>query len=279
MTTPRTPTGDARPGLQAFLLLDAVVRLFVWWSPLALTAAAFAHWRLWPAGSPLDGDLRTAWAWGQAAGQFAIAYNLLYVAHLLVLRLPIPTPREGSYRCAPGARPDRQLLYSALLATLTKARMQAPFPGFLVFHAASLPPLSWLMGRVFGPRSRSASVTEPTILDPHLVEVGRNVVIGFGTTIAAHYQEHDRVHLRRTIIEDDVLIGGHAALSGVHVKRGAVIGAGSIVLPGSVVGENEYWSGNPARRRAVLPPVGQRDGPTPPDPAAGTGAAAPGTPG
>jgi len=276
MTTPPPPTGDARFGLQALLFLDAVVRLFVWWSPLALTAAAFAHWRLWPAGSPLDGDLRTAWAWGQAAGQFAVVYNLLYVAHLLALRWPIPTPREGSYRCVPGERPDRQLLYSALLSTLTKARMQAPFPGFLVFHAANLPPLSWLMGRVFGPRSRSAYVTDPAILDPHLVEVGRNVVIGFGTTIAAHYQERDCVHLRRTVIEDDVLIGGHAAMAGVHLKRGAVIGAGSILLPGSVVGENEYWSGNPARRRAVLPPVGQRGETAPPPPAAGGDDAPPG---
>ena len=99
---------------------------------------------------------------------------------------------------------------------------------------------------------------DPCIIDPHKVSVGRSVTIGFGTTIAAHYQQRDAVYFKRTIIEDDVLIGGHVAMAGVHVKRGAVIGAGSIVLPESEIGENEYWSGNPARRRSVLPPPGER---------------------
>lgn len=93
------------------------------------------------------------------------------------------------------------------------------------------------------------SVIEPGILDPHLVTIGRNVVIGFGSCIAGHFQDRDRVVIRETIIEDDVLIGAMSAMSGVHIKRGAIIGAGSILMPGTVVGEGEFWSGNPARRR------------------------------
>jgi acetyltransferase-like isoleucine patch superfamily enzyme len=118
---------------------------------------------------------------------------------------------------------------------------------------ANLPPLKWLMDSIFGPKSKSCYVTDPCILDPSHVTIGRNVVIGFGTTLAAHFQEQDAVLIKQTIIEDDVLIGGHCAISGVHIQRGAVIGAGSVVLPGSMIGPGEYWSGNPARRRREAP--------------------------
>ena len=248
---------DPKLGLQLLLLLDVFVRLFVWCSSLALTVALFTRLKAWPDRQFAGADLGLAWLWGQKLGQLVLLYNLIYIAHLLVLRLLIPTPKEGRYD-ARGGKLDRQVLCSGLLSTLTKARLQAPFPAFLVFHVANLPPMSWLMGPIFGPQSRSCYVTDPCIPDPHLVNIGRNVVIGFGSAIAAHFQEGDFVHIRRTVIEDDVLIGGFSGMAGVHIKKGAVIAGGSILLPGSVIGENEYWSGNPARRRRVLPPPGQR---------------------
>ena len=255
--TPTKPH-DPKLGLQGFLLLDGSVRLFIWWSSIALTVAACTALESWSEAALIGADLATAWHLCAKFGELVILYNFIYVAELVILRLPIPTPKEGRYEVGPGKKLGRQLLYSALIAALTKARYDAPFPGFLVFHIANLPPMRWLMGPIFGPKSRSCYVAEPTITDPHLVTIGRNVVIGLGSTIAAHYQEQDDIIIKRTIIEDDVLIGGHVAMAGVHVKRGAVIGAGSIVLPGSAIGENEYWSGNPARRRRTRPsPVGR----------------------
>jgi hypothetical protein len=250
---------DHRPGLQAFLFLDGLIRLFIWFSSIALTTALFTACDAWPAETMIGADLSAAWHWGQKLTHLVLLFNLFYVAHLIVLRLLIPTPREGRYETGPDQKLDRQLIYSALIATLTKARYAAPFPGFLVFHIANLPPMRWLMNPIFGPKSCSCYVTDPCIVDPHLVTIGRNVVIGLGATIGAHYQERDALVIKRTTIEDDVVIGALSAMSGVHVKRGAVIAAGAIVLPGSVVGENEYWSGNPARRRRRLPQPGQRE--------------------
>ena len=250
------PHGDQRGGLRWFLVLDLFTRLFIWSAALMLTAAAFSALRLWPSGSPFTADLQQAWRWSAAAGRFIILFNLIYVAELVVLRLPIPTPREGRYDTSRRV-PDRQVFWSCLLAVLTKARYEAPFPGFLVFHFANLPPLAWLMGPVFGPRSRSAYVIDPHVLDPHLVTLGRNVVIGFNATVAGHYQERDAVVFKRTIIEDDVLVGGHAVIfGGVHIRGGSMIGAGAVVLPGTIVGPNEFWAGVPARKIRDLPPVG-----------------------
>ena len=48
-------------------------------------------------------------------------------------------------------------------------------------------------------------------------------------------------------IDDDVFIGAHCIiLKGVHIGKGAVIGAGAVVTKD--VGNGEVWAGNPARR-------------------------------
>jgi len=248
---------DPRQALQGFLILDVIVRLFIWCTAFVLATAAFSALGAWPGQGLLDANLRSAVQWGWRVALWIIVFNVIYVAELVILRLPIPTPREGRY--ATNVRwPDRQVLWSCLVALLSKARLEAPFPGFLVFHLANLPPLRWLMGPVFGPKSRSCYVTDPRIIDPHLVSVGRNVVIGFNATVAGHYQERDAVVFKRTIIEDDVIVGGHVGIAGgAHIKPGAVIGAGSVVLPNTVVGANEFWWGVPARRVRDLGPLEQ----------------------
>lgn len=247
---------DIRSGLRLALLADALIRLFIWSNAFIVTASAFTRFGLWPQSDPLRMTWDTAGLWGMRLSLFAVIYNLVYVAHLIVLRLLIPTPREGRYSVKPGQRPPMPVVWSCFIGALTKARLDPPFPAFLVLHVANLPPMCWLMNRLFGPRSQSCFYTEPYVLDPHLVEIGRNVVLGFNATLAGHYVERDVVVYKRTIIEDNVVVGGDVKiLGGVHVKCGAVIGAGSVLLPNTIVGENEFWWGVPARKFRTLGPA------------------------
>lgn len=242
---------DSKNSLMLFLVLDGFIRLLIWYSSLAMAVGLFTWFERWPQGPLVGATYDQAWVWGARLGEVILLFNVCYLAHLVVLRLLIPTPKPGRYEIGPGKKLDRQLLWASLIATLTKARYEAPFPGFLVFHLANLPPMKWLMAPVFGPKSKSCYVTDPKIIDPYAVTVGRNVTIGMDAIISGHYQDKGVVVLQPTIIEDDVVIGALAAMAGVHVKRGAVIGAGSILMPGAVVGEGELWSGNPARRRRI----------------------------
>ncbi|MCK6457731.1 MAG: hypothetical protein L6Q92_14520 [Phycisphaerae bacterium] len=247
---------DPRLAIRGFLLIDLSARLFIWSTAFALACGLFTRWNAWPECGPIGADMSTAWQWGRALTNWTLLYNLIYVVLLLLLRLPVPTPREGRYSTQAGQPLDRQLVWSALQAVLTKARLEAPFPAFLVFHVCNLPPMCWIVGRIFGPRTKSCPIAEPQVLDPAMVTIGRNVVIGFGATLTGHVQERDAVTLRRTVIEDDVLVGGHSVIpGGVHVRRGAMIGAGAIVMPDTVIGENEFWAGIPAKKLRDLPPV------------------------
>jgi hypothetical protein len=252
---------NMRTALWGFLLLDIWVRLTLWSTSLWLTTAAFHAMDAWPAGNPLGSDLGVTRLWAVRISQWVLLFNVVYLLLLLLVRLPIPTPREGVYPTNKPGLPDRQLIWATLLGVLTKARYQAPFPGFLVFHLANLPPLCWLASRIFGPKSASCYVTEPEVLDPFLVEIGRNCIIGYGAVIAGHMQEPDKVTIRRTVIEDDVLVGGKTLImAGVRLGQGCVIGARSFILPGTVVGPHEFWAGSPAKKIGMVRQEGTPQG-------------------
>jgi acetyltransferase-like isoleucine patch superfamily enzyme len=68
---------------------------------------------------------------------------------------------------------------------------------------------------------------------PEAISIGNNCAIGLRTTIFAHFYSGPRrssEHARPVTIEEDVFIGPHCLiLPGVHIGRGAVIQAGTVV--------------------------------------------------
>lgn len=81
-------------------------------------------------------------------------------------------------------------------------------------------------------------------------EIGKRVFLSHNTcTINDEFKNHivnyDSSAWGRLIIEDDVIVGSGCVLFPVTIKKGAIIGAGSVVTRD--VGENEVWYGNPAK--------------------------------
>jgi hypothetical protein len=254
-SAPARKSRNTAPALRGFLALEAVIRLLIWQLALVFTIALMTALRDWPAESIIGADLQTAARWSGTLVRFVLIFNVIYLCILLVLRALLPAPREGDYSIAASGRISWNMFSWALLGILVKAKHQAPFPAFLVFHIANLPPLCWLVTRIFGPHSRSVLVLDPPVPDPHLTEIGRNVVVGNMTSIIAHSHYRDHIEVRKTVIEDDVMIGAHSLIyGGCTIKRGAVVYGGSIVRPNTVIGENEAWGGVPARKIKDLPP-------------------------
>lgn len=87
------------------------------------------------------------------------------------------------------------------------------------------------------------------------ITIGNNVLIGSGAMIAdndahpIHYAERDiasKVKMAAVQIDDDVFIGARSIiLKGVHIGRGAVVGAGSVVTKN--VPAMAIVAGNPAK--------------------------------
>ena len=83
-----------------------------------------------------------------------------------------------------------------------------------------------------------------------LIEIGRNVTLAPRVHILAHDASTKRklnyAKLGLTTIADDVFIGaGAIVLPGITIKKGSIVGAGSVVT--SDVPENAVVAGNPAK--------------------------------
>lgn len=242
--------------LRSFFLLDGLIRIFIWYSSIGLTFVLFNWLAVWPTGSPIGGDLGTVWTWAERIAHWVMAYNVIYLLHLLILRLLIPTIKEGRYDFAGKGGIQLHLVWASLVAVLIRARYEAPFPGFLVYHIANLPPFCWLVNRILGPKSRSVFVLDPPMPDPDFTEIGRNVTIGWGTSLTAHIHDREGVTIKKIVVEDDVMIGAEVLIyGGVTIKRGAIVFGGAVVPPFTVIGENEAWGGVPARKIKDMPPL------------------------
>jgi hypothetical protein len=253
---PIAPPKSQNPSvaLQLVLLLDIFVRTMIWAiamsvTLLVLSRTAFVRTASWETLKTWSG----AWACATTFTNFILLFNVAYVLTLVIVRLPFPSPQSGVYRTDRGL--DRNIILSGFLGVLTKARFHAPFPAFLVGQIASIMPFRWLLSRTMGPRTRSSFFLDPNVIDPWGTQIGKNVTIGFGSTITCHLQERDYIIIDRVVIEDDVSIGAYAGISGgVHIKRGAVIEPYAAIKPRTVVGEYEFWGGRPAYLKATLRP-------------------------
>jgi hypothetical protein len=72
----------------------------------------------------------------------------------------------------------------------------------------------------------SAISSDLSIYDPHLVEIGQNVVIGMKSTIVPHYIVHGKLYLGK-----------------VSIGEGSLVGAGASIIAGSTIGKNVKING------------------------------------
>lgn len=86
------------------------------------------------------------------------------------------------------------------------------------------------LGMEIGEYSALALMVTPDVMFPERIQIGRNCVIGFNTTILCHEYLVDEYRIGDVIIGDEVLIGANVTiLPGVTIGDRAVVGAGAIV--------------------------------------------------
>ena len=122
---------------------------------------------------------------------------------------------------------------------------------FMVIQIARYTPFlfvkSWLyrtfLGMKVGAETSFALMVMLDVMFPEKIQVGRNTVIGYNTTILAHEYLIKEYRLGEVIIGDEVMIGANTTiLPGVIIGDGAIVSAGTLVhkdVPaGAFVGGN-----------------------------------------
>ncbi len=104
-----------------------------------------------------------------------------------------------------------------------------------------------LTGAKVGKHAAIGFETTFDILFPQDITVGRDVIIGYNSTILCHGYMRHGYQRGPVTIEDDASIGaGCTILPGVTIGKGAVVGAMSLVREDIPAGE--FWAGVPARK-------------------------------
>ena len=185
-----------------------------------------------------------------------LLFNYGYLVALLVFRIALPRPKEGFYPFRLGGKPPAQVILYMLNLLLVKARYDPPWAAMFSAVLANTFPLDFFFIRLFGPRTWSLTMGDTIyLIDPHMVEIGKNVQLGFHCTIIAHFFDNRGLHIRKVRIGNRAVIGGETTImSGVEVGHHAVVGSRSQVRPDTVIKPYEYWAGTPARKIKDLQP-------------------------
>jgi acetyltransferase-like isoleucine patch superfamily enzyme len=97
-----------------------------------------------------------------------------------------------------------------------------------------------------GEKTALAFMVMPDIMFPEKIQIGRNCIIGYNTTILAHEYLIDEYRLGDVMIGDEVMIGANSTvLPGVVIGDRAVVAAGTVVHKDVPAGA--FVAGNPMR--------------------------------
>ena len=100
------------------------------------------------------------------------------------------------------------------------------------------------------------------LLDPSLIAIEENVIVGAGSTLSAHLitvvASEDTLILGRILIKEGALIGGNVQIMpGVTVGEHAMINNMAFVPLNTTIPPYEVWGGNPAKKIFEIPREGK----------------------
>ena len=109
-------------------------------------------------------------------------------------------------------------------------------------------PLLRLVYQALGTRFGRNSYSAGALLDPPLVEMGDNCIIGHDAALFCHAIEGRHFALGKIRMGNNVTIGASAiVMSDVSIGDGAIVSAGAVVRKGTRIGAGEMWGGVPAK--------------------------------
>lgn len=206
---------------------------------------------LWPACWVIlkfSQNTLTAFQWSLVILLAILVFNYMYLLLLLLLRIIIPVPKEGYFKKNPdGSQPIEVLIFMVNIL-LVILRFRPPWAAFISSLLVNIFPLHYFYRRYFGPDTPSTTLGDTYFcFDPYLLKAGKNVQFGALSALICHHYDNKGFFIKSIEIGDNSVIGGHSIImAGVKIGCNSIIGNASRVLPNTIIGDYEYWSGNPA---------------------------------
>lgn len=121
------------------------------------------------------------------------------------------------------------------------------------FGCGALKPFSVMFLRplvqvLFGARIGKDIALGGKLVDPHLIQIGDEAIIGEGSVVTAHAINSGSILLAPVVIGRGATVGvGAVVYPGVNVGEGGIIAANAVVRSGTQIAAGELWGGVPAK--------------------------------
>lgn len=148
-------------------------------------------------------------------------------------------PRQGIFL---RNKSDKDYCYWSLRAVIKK------WPTWLA-RQLSLPVLEILVLKILGVKTSFSNSLENGWVDCEFIEFGKNIRIGQGSFIISNLIIKDKLILKKVKIEDNVIIGAHSlVLPGTLIESNTILDAISMTTINQRLEGNSTYRGNPARK-------------------------------
>ena len=152
-------------------------------------------------------------------------------------------PKEGFFK---RDKKDKDYLYWNLRNLVKK---------WALFIVASNP-FPWMKNRFtlrfFGVKIGKKCICDNSWISSEFVSIGKNVIIGMGSTILSFGIEQDNFILKQIVIEDNALVGAKTVLlPGTTLKKNAKLSAHSYTNYNDILEENSIYAGHPAKLKNI----------------------------
>ncbi|MFX1303182.1 MAG: DapH/DapD/GlmU-related protein [Promethearchaeota archaeon] len=169
----------------------------------------------------------------------SIIISLFFAKIFLVVVNLIHKPREGVFLRHPS---DKDYRYWSLRSTIKK------WP-IWISHKFPFPFMDNICSKMFGVKTKYSNSLFEGWVDTEFIEFGKNIVVGQGAVVQSAIIIGNLFIIRKTIIEDNVMIGSQSVvMPGTHIKKNCILGGHSMTTVGQELEENWVYLGAPAKK-------------------------------
>ncbi|MFW9988772.1 MAG: hypothetical protein ACFFC3_08970 [Candidatus Odinarchaeota archaeon] len=169
----------------------------------------------------------------------SISVSLIFAKVFLIIANLIHKPRPGIFIRHSS---DKDYRYWSLRNTIKR------WPIWLS-HKFPFPFIDNICFKMFGVKTKYSNSLFEGWVDTEFIVFGKNVVVGQGAIIQSAVIIGNLFIIKKTTIEDNVVIGAQSVvMPGTHMKKNSILGGHSLTTVGQILDEDWIYLGAPAKK-------------------------------
>ena len=169
----------------------------------------------------------------------SIFISLIFAKLFLIIVNIFHKPREGIFLRHSS---DKDYRYWSLRSTIKK------WP-IWISHKFPFPFMDNICFKMFGVKTKYSNSLFEGWVDTEFIKFGENVVIGQGAIVQSAIIVGNLFIIRKTVIEENVVIGVHSVvMPGTHIKKNCILAGNSMTTVGQELEAGWIYIGAPAKK-------------------------------